>query len=725
MNVVIQGCTCTSCQELLAKNNGAGESLLVLPSTIFDSASLAQSSHGYSKSTASQAGTKSFAHLFCYEPKTQKAKGILNLQNIFYHSASAYDKYWKYLPAVVLSDKDKIKEAAEALHSNKVFATSLGNRNVILRPCPKTPRHGFVDSKSYNLSNISVDDFEKIIHETFDKMREVDPESELVIQPFMKANYSAIWVPGQLTLARGHDGATSGKDCYTFNLPYQESYKKHWQTYGVSEENGEVPYIEVVYDATSEETRRPWAVQFRSGPKLDTNGSPDFVPKEMTVETVVPAEGDLLEWEHKMKKLAGKKGLVISHYKGSLSSHYAAHAILNKIPIVTSFDPKVGDKLQKHTHSVEKLDLERLRYGVYAGLTHAIPNNAIREACGLAIWGTHCSSEWVLTNRMFELGVCAGLLLRFAASASIGEWRHSGKAGAAVANLDRNSIYMKVVSDYFKNRYMIPQSLDSFAYEEWGRAFGGKNWANCTAMTIDLDTMLMNCISGTVPIDPAKISVLCHRIVNVCHNNGKMLTKFLSNEGFEAAAKGYVSFIARYAIMWMVLKYDHASKEAEFLYKGAVNSKDIKGLLKKLECKTMTYWNDGDWKDLGALGKIERVTAVFKKLDILGSEMELLHIQYKVDSGAEVPKNIYEKNSATSFQTVNVPVPKGGSLGCVSTNSFTGGSEYNKMGTKFNGAIFQMFANQDIGPVAYLDPLDGKVVPLFICETKQLHVQKT
>src|ERR1035437_7070023 len=89
------------------------------------------------------------------------------------------------------------------------------------RPCPKRPRHGFVDSKVVN----NPEEAAELIQKTL----EIDPDGEVLFAPILDATYSAIWTPGLISIGPGNDGATAGKNSFALkveNTDWVPSYTK-------------------------------------------------------------------------------------------------------------------------------------------------------------------------------------------------------------------------------------------------------------------------------------------------------------------------------------------------------------------------------------------------------------------------------------------------------------------------------------------------------------------
>ena len=123
------------------------------------------------------------------EPKTQKARGVALIKSNF--GSFQFRTRVKCLPFKLIQEESDIDDPMFAI-TEPLFA----------RPCPVKPQHGFVDSRI-------VKD-KKAAKRVFREALEADPKAEMLLMPLVKADFSAIWAPGLLSIGPGNDGATSG-----------------------------------------------------------------------------------------------------------------------------------------------------------------------------------------------------------------------------------------------------------------------------------------------------------------------------------------------------------------------------------------------------------------------------------------------------------------------------------------------------------------------------------
>jgi len=442
------------------------------------------------------------------------------------------------------------------------------------RPCPTTPRHGFVDSRVIN------NDTEwGIIQE---EIAATGEPVEIVCMDFIQADYSGILTPQGVTFGKGNDGATAGTSAKFIPSPmtYQKMQGRlnfYGQGLGIIPPN--VAYGEFVgkYDGV-----QPTLVQLRSGPVVV--GSTKYVPVETLVKQVVKAEGDLLEWETKATKFT--PGTVVWHPHGALSSHYAVHCILNNVPVICEIkSPQVGDILQVE-NAVPKLTQED--YNVlaqYLATAIATPIKEKDEAkfdqLKTALATFHSSSLWGGEDHLLQLrarGIAS--IFRFAAAACFGELRHfscHGPGGGMETPLEWDSCHT-YSRDYVFNKiysHNIRAILEAFpcvvrdcSRHGWSRAFGGSSWAACSTATLRLGVGIQHFLHKKNKKSWNKLVAGWNATVNAVHNNGGLLSKHISSNFLdEVAITPFLGFINPYCAKVVLgdLKLDRNKKPGKVL----------------------------------------------------------------------------------------------------------------------------------------------------------------
>lgn len=447
-------------------------------------------------------------------PKTQKVKGVLELMD---HGESHYFEIHPLSFHVVLREAD--------LDLISFGATKFA------RPCPVTPRHGFVDSRPVNSKSEAK--------AVFKEAREADPKAEMLVGEFIDAHCNMIWANGMLTVGPGHDGATAGRDSIVFptvnKIPLPEGSSYKWKSIKDS------AFFEFVTTKQDQPYYGHWVsrvlvTQLRDGPNTGRILG-NYIPEKVVVKQVVEAVGDLLEWEQTAKKF--KKGTVVWHPGGSVSSHYSIHSYNNNIPIVyDKVAPKVGDVL-KPTGKSKAKDYHKpaFIFGATCALRISPEEMPITEALKFVLAVLHNFTAFDKGNEYHAalLGAAAMLCVRLGFCASIGEARHSNKNKGELKN-DRTAIYKQMWRDFNKARELVPTVLpwfyDKYAWSSGG--YGGPKWFKCLYSTIELWNRV--CLIKQNKGKAKEVIDALNVVINAAHNNGRFLNKFASTEVFDGAA---------------------------------------------------------------------------------------------------------------------------------------------------------------------------------------------
>lgn len=464
-----------------------------------------------------------------FNPGTQKAKGVFFLQDKI---KSIQGNFYNWnVPKHLL------------FRAGISFSDSSFNFPVFARPCPVNPRHGFVDSTLCN----NAEELNQVSAATY----AAESDAEILVTKPVDSYYNAI-INGQvITFARGNDGATGGKGCNYFYIsedPLSEMLGLNNRKV-IAED--EIPFYEFVFgDGISSNITN--LVQVRSAPK--TPRVKDFVPDTVEVKTILKAEGDLLDWESLLKTV-DPKTTIVDHTNGSLSSHYAIHAIVNKVPIFTTYLPELGSVVPPTVEDVSITDLDKQKFlrsfsAGFSSTEYLIKNikynqQSIDQIMGgiirVALSTLHNFSVVSLSKDYELLGMVLGLFCRSTFAVSFGETRYNRKRAAA--NLYYTSYYSKVPEGGRNVCYnhMMNLGVDEaqatmakvyhiFDRMKWDSSYGGKKWASCTRSAVEL-------FNACVSLDIQKVVELFNRVINENHNGGKYLNKVVSYSDFDEAAK--------------------------------------------------------------------------------------------------------------------------------------------------------------------------------------------
>lgn len=433
-------------------------------------------------------------------PRTQKAKGINTLRDMGLSAPlhRVIQEEWEI-------DQVYSRVLREIRSSSRIFG----------RPCPMTPRHGFVDSRTVR-NPVEV-------LQLFNEARAADPEAELVLMTEIDAEWNSVWTPNRISIGPGHDGATSGHDSFSLSLnPTAEQQKYNWlgklkEYAGVAE----TPYLEAVYAKPDHNSdQRCYYTQIRNGPAV-SNMDTDFIPEPVTVDRVVLAAGDLLKWEERTRKF--KPGIVVWHPGGSLGSHYAIHCVMNNIPIIISKKPKPGDQL-KPTKERKPVELDSVLRGIGAGTAVDLSLTKNRSLAVAALVSILHNTTAFSGSEGFWIGAGAALMQRLGAIALLGEARHANKPiyGAP----ERNDVYDTHANEPFKGRRRVRRAMWMFENYPWTSNYGGRKWTLCGDALLELDDAIREFVNNPTTYALTDLVVNYNSAVNQAHNAGWWLNKF-------------------------------------------------------------------------------------------------------------------------------------------------------------------------------------------------------
>jgi hypothetical protein len=475
-----------------------------------------------------------------FNPGTQKAKGVFFLQNKL-KSLQNTLYYWN-VPKHLL------------FKAGTSFDDSSFNYPVFARPCPVNPRHGFVDSTLCN----NAEEVNQVSAAAY----AAEKDAEILITKPVDSHYNAIINGGIITFAKGNDGATSGKGVNYFYIsedPLSEMLGLNEKKVINSEE---IPFYEFVFGPAGS-TRVTNLVQVRSAPK--TPRVKDFVPAPVVVKNILKATGDLLDWESLLKTV-DPTTTIVDHTDGSLSSHYAIHAIVNKVPIFTTYVPELGSVVEPTVEDPTITEDDRQKFiqsfaGGFSSGTYLLDNNkyignsstSIDGLMGniirIALGTLHNYSSIALSKDYQLLGMVLGLFCRTAFAVSVGETRYNRKRAEKM--IFSSQYYSKLPQGgrslcyyhLFSLAATDSQNMAASAYHifdrmTWDSSYGGKKWASCTRSAINLFNA---CVVG----DISKVVELLNVVINENHNGGKYLNKVVGYSDFDEAANNSSVYVLK------------------------------------------------------------------------------------------------------------------------------------------------------------------------------------
>ena len=296
------------------------------------------------------------------------------------------------------------------------------NFPIFARPCPETPRHGFVESRECK----TIEDLLNVYMET----KAADKNGEVLVMRRLNGRASAVATEAGVTWGTGNDGVTAGKGKQLV-IPcpaghFTDSIRK-WD-YSLKADIKGAAYVEIV-----EHDGQPKVVQLRDGPmvaKVSGNWVPhaDYRVTHVEVPTVSSLD-DLLSWETTCKM--AKKGTAVYLPSSSLTSHAAVQAITHGLAVVTKV-VAIGDHLQPEHDQPAKLRRRDFLYMRNAGKKRTFVDR--QSAAPLAIATLHAMPLWGREPHLLRLRILGAMtMLRLLAASCIGEDRHYYNSGPGAA----------------------------------------------------------------------------------------------------------------------------------------------------------------------------------------------------------------------------------------------------------------------------------------------------
>lgn len=489
-----------------------------------------------------------YAYFTPSDPKTQKARGINLLRAM------------PYMETGLLKPPGEI----HILPSGEMKMTAK-DFPLFARPCPKTPRHGFVDSRK-------VGSFEELFL-LWAQAQRADPEAEIVLMQPLTAAMSAVATNAGVTWGLGNAGVTSTSEWnMRHNAPvlipapvssdnFRSGLAKLMEK-GTSQMKELCPtsaYAEIV-----DHRGRARLVQLRDGP--EQSARLNWTPKAVKVADVMRFdgfdEGDLLEWEKHLYEVTrpyhepgnDPAELVLWAPGMPLSSHYAVHAIQMGMTVLTKWDhcPVKGDTITPVETAPEPWSRDNLRF-----LSSVIFENHRRHyfsdtqdglaaiaATGVAM--THVVSQWPAEDKLLTLaGISFDALARLGLAACVGEVRHGSHEIAhsdeyvnfpwpdtlqeSLSQRQRDLVYREFLMPmpYATQLKFLRLALETFKLPGWSKSYGGPAWADVAEASIGLVEALEHFTSHQpTTASFAKIVMAANQLVHVSHNGGKALTKW-------------------------------------------------------------------------------------------------------------------------------------------------------------------------------------------------------
>lgn len=363
---------------------------------------------------------------------------------------------------------------------------------------------------------------------------QADPAAELIFAPPIAAKSSAIILPDRVTVGPGHDGATGG---HPLARTFRSQHAFHLDVLlraGIRD----TPYLEVVYGICRDTGNGYYTaheVQLRDGVRPPDAGAGDYIPAPVTVGVVITPTSDLLAWEALTARMAGQAGVVAYHPGGSLTCHAAQHAMLHRIPYITSREPVVGERIEPAAAGGIPEPTPETDRRLLAAAQHAWwePRSSVvlfQSSVKAAIVIARHATLWRAEHPEL-VGWALGVLARAGAIACIGEARHFSRL---------ESVQSAARQEWFRRDLSTPGRVPGRLRVAWRVFFGqrasyhadygGANWYRATIHTVAL-------IQALRAHDVQRATARANILVDAVHNGGPLLSKFVAPSLIESSAK--------------------------------------------------------------------------------------------------------------------------------------------------------------------------------------------
>lgn len=482
--------------------------------------------------------------------KTQKARGLeagwaLSSNSGYGYKVAPHHGVMPYVPPDMLS--------------NLVFPK-------FARPCPVTPRHGFVESRDVK----DIHELEALFKET----REHDPDGEMIIMDRLSGRYSAVMTATSVGWGLSNDGITGGKgESRVIPCPAGRFDATLLPYLGISAKDE----TQGVYAELVEDKGAVCVVQMRLGPR-----QPDSRVKRVMVALttkinyiVSPEDDDLIKWDNLLKKdeYRCRAAQVLVWLPGqTMASHFAVQGIANgyNVSVEETCPVEEGDFLKPDTSGLaplEAADYIRLGELLTAEKTTRFwdyPRDVL-----LGIGTLHALPFWDNAPHLLALRARGVMIAaRYGLAACLGESRHHLHMNSKPAKvpwkklMDTDSFDSRPSRSYvFVRSFAMPwemgPELALAAAEDmrigdqppvmeylakggklgdYGASFMGHKWEWAALRCHDLHIAVDRFCKDTTQANWNAVLGHYNEIINAAHNGGYLLNKWCSPNLIDNAA---------------------------------------------------------------------------------------------------------------------------------------------------------------------------------------------
>lgn len=498
-------------------------------------------------------------------PRTQKAQGLLSLLQ---GPSLVCDPPGSFTIVPQPLDSVMGPEVAELMNGQMKFPC-------FGRPCPTTPKHGFVESVHCDTPVHALNLLARTLA--------ADPAGEMILMPQFTGKTSAVANNAGVVWGLGSDGVTSGAPG-TYFIPALAGRKAWWMEvessligkhHAVGVSASECHYIELVEDNGAMR-----AVQLRTGPVQEGSASDDYIPHEMIVKRVIyprDVNFDLIRWD-KLIRNAQRGAVVVMSAGATRFSHYAVHCLLNRVAMVFGRHVEVGDVLKpskvaplttldRHDYNylarlilAELLEPRMITDGGGPGAASLQKSSPDKWRVTTAIGTCHAMAGWGRDRHLLRLRATGAVAcFAYAASAAIGELRHFYRTGPGSADnarpriehttdmkgvlsaseyhdfithheVTRNPAYSRMsVLPIAVQESLLNTAAHDFLIPGWGSSFGGKRWSETASQAAWLGRALISFCKRPEKRRWNRVQSRYNATLHCCHTHGKVLTKWVPN----------------------------------------------------------------------------------------------------------------------------------------------------------------------------------------------------
>ncbi len=461
-----------------------------------------------------------------FPAKSQKIKGLGKASKYIKQVTSAYQ-----IDEAYVAIEETNQDITHNCYKSRVSISQVLNLMVgkFVRPCPKVPRHGFVDSR------VIVD--RAAARTILREIKEAGESPELIIMDKVNCDYSAVVTPDMVTFGKSNDGATQGHDAVEikFNIGPSEReqlLKKFWTS-------PDWPFVELLY--TKE--LLPELVQLRAGPVLTAESKSVRVTEVYKVDDKM----ELLEWAKvvallRAKTLIGSDGMqesvAVWHSGGALGSHFGVWCLDSSInnptiPYVTSEDkPVIGSVIEIGKKHATKLSA--LKEGLLLGLDAPIKDmNSANNDLSNFLGAFHMYSLADLGDEVTAryIGYSWAIGVRVISALPFGECFHRETSREAHGKLlgkhlsgerDYTKVWCKDMDTILEGLNLARGFFDTLS---WGMSYGGPKWSSCTQTLIMSFNKIRAFLNLTSNDNLSELVTALNIMVNEVHNGGWWLNK--------------------------------------------------------------------------------------------------------------------------------------------------------------------------------------------------------